>query len=306
MKRSQIAIIVLLLAALLLTACGASQQFDNSAPGAIEKSAYQAESPAAESPSGASTSAGQTRTDQLQETRKIIYHADMSLVVDDTEQSVKEIVRLAESAGGYVASMNGYRQDDSMLYDITIRVPAEQFEPGLASLRKMAVRVERESLGTDDVTDQYYDLEARLRTLEATEKELTQLLEETRERGGDVDDIMKIYDHLTQIRSDIESLQGQLNRLEKLIAFSTISIHLEPYILSKPIESQGWRPAEIIHSSFVSLVNVLTGLATFLIQFVIVVLPVLVILFLPLILVIWLIHRWQKRRQLEKGKDTAE
>lgn len=304
MKRPQIAIIVLLLAAMLLAACGGSAP----TPQVVEKSMAPApaEAPAAESvDTDATLSNGAPASEIIQETRKIIYNANMTLIVDDTESAAQEIADMAAGMGGYVANMNGYRQGDRMIYDVTIRIPSEKFEAGRSALRSMAVRVENEQVNTDDVTDQYFDIDARLRTLKATEEELTQLLKETRERGGKVEDIMKIYDRLIQIRSQIESLQGKLNRLDKLTAFSTISIHLEPYILSKPIESQGWRPAEIIHSSFESLVDVLTGLATLLIQFIIVVVPILLILLLPLALIIWLVHRWQKRRQSKEEMDTS-
>ena len=311
MKRPQIAIVILFLAALLLTACGASAP----APQVVEKVVMQSpvEAPAAtRAPAAVSKDVamgvanGAPASEMLQETRKIIYNANMTLVVEDTESAAQDIADMAAGMGGYVASMNGYRNGDSMVYDVTIRIPADKFEAGRNALHDMAVRVENEQVNTDDVTDQYYDIDARLRTLKATEEELTQLLKETRERGGKVDDIMKIYDRLIQIRSQIESLQGQLNRLDKLTAFSTISIHLQPHILSKPIENPEWRPAEIVHNSFESLMNVLTGLATLLIQFVIVVIPVLLILLLPLALIIWLIHRWQQRHRATEERNTAE
>lgn len=307
MKRTQIAIIILLLGALLLAACGASNA---PAPQVIEKTspveypaAAPTQAPAAREVANDASAGAPAAAEQALASRKIIYNANMFLIVKDTEQAAQEIADMAASMGGYVASMNGYRQDDRVLYDITIRIPANKFETGRSALRNMAVRVEHENISTNDVTDQYYDIDARLRTLKATEEELTQLLKETRERGGKVDDIMKIYDRLIQIRSQIESLQGQLNRLDKLVAFSTIDIHLEPHILAQPIESESWRPAEIIHNSFGSLLNVLTGLATLLIQLIIVVIPVLLIFLLPLALIIWLIHRWQQRRQARRKED---
>ncbi len=190
-----------------------------------------------------------------------------------------------------------------MVYDITIRVPAEKFENARISLRKLAVRVEREDISTQDVTDQYYDIEARLKTLKETEAELTELLRETRERGGDVDEIMKIYDRLTRLRADIESLQGQLNRLDKLVAFSTLNIHLEPHILTEPITpGDEFSLPEVIHSSVQSLIRILTGLLTLAIRFLIVVVPVLLILAIPPVLVLWLLYRWQQRRQ-KREKD---
>jgi len=317
MRRSPIALILLLLPLLALSACasGRGPDFNEGQPESMIARPAATMVPPMEAPAaevrnnvGALASANaQPDTDQLQEARLIIYNANMFLIVEDTEEAAKQIDDLATGMGGYVASMNGYRQDESMIYDITIRIPADKFESGRAALRNIAVRVENESLGTDDVTDEYYDIDARLQTLEATEDELTQLLERTEEQGGDVEDIMKIYDRLTQIRSEIESLQGQLNRLEKLVAFSTIAIHLEPHILAQPIEGENWRPAEIVRKSIDQLLEVLTVLATLLIQFVIVVLPVLLLLLLPLVVLLWLINRWQKRKRASKtGRDAKD
>ncbi len=237
-------------------------------------------------------------TEVLLDDRKIIYQGDMFLVVNDTEQAAKDIQTMAESMGGYVAQMSGYRQNGRMVYDLTLRIPAEKFDAFRESLRNLAVRVENERIRTDDVTDQYFDLEARIKTLKETEAELRELLRKTEERGGDVEDIMNIYDKLTDIRSQIESLQGQLNRLDKLVAFSTLDIHLEPHILTEPIEpAGGWYPGETIRESIDILVNILATLATWFIEFIIVVVPILIILSLPPIFLLWLVRHWQKRRQ---------
>jgi len=293
----------LLVALLTIAACGASREVmyeENSGPYPMAKEVPPVASANVESapePDMAMPgSVSSATTAQIQDTRKIIYNANMYLVVDDTEKAAQQIAEMAKSMGGYVASMNGYRQDDSIVYDITIRIPADKFEDGRNALRTMAVRVEHESISTDDVTDQYFDIEARLDTLKATEKELTELMKDVRQRGGKVEDIMDIYDRLIQIRSEIESLQGQLNRLDKLIAFSTIDIHLEPSVLSKPIEGNGWRPAEIVRQSLDTLVDILAGLGTLLIGFVIIVLPVLLIVLIPILLIIWALKKWRKRK----------
>ena len=315
MRRWPTITILLLLTGILLASCaaGVDRQFSmrdvspnefpaerpREVPAAVEKEVL-VEAPMA------SSAGTQLNTEQLQESRMIIYNASMFLVVEDTEQAASQITEMATSLGGYVASINGFRRDDNMVYDITIRLPAERFETGRTALRQMAVRVEHESLSTDDVTDQYYDIDARLQTLKATEAELTQMLEETQERGGDVDDVMKIYDRLINLRSEIEALQGQLNRLDKLVAFSTIEIHLEPYILAKPLDGDQWRPAEIIRSSIDTLLNVLAALATLLIQFVIILVPILLLLLLPLVVIVWLYRRWRSRRREEKTKDLSE
>ncbi|RUA16923.1 MAG: hypothetical protein DSY55_03115 [Clostridia bacterium] len=304
MKRYWIAIAILLVAALFLGACGSAPS-PQSSEKMLHEAPASAGAPMPEQPASASSvavvsednGAQEPPADALLSDRKIIYNASIFLVVEDTEQTAQDVETMANSMGGYVASMNGYRQGERMLYDITIRIPAGQFNNSLAALRNLAVRVENENISTNDVTDQYYDIDARLDTLKATEKELTQLLKETRERGGKVEDIMKIYDRLIQLRSEIESLQGQLNRLDKLTAYSTIDIHLEPSILNQPIETKGWNPAETAKKSLQALISILTDLVNFLIALVIVVVPVAIIILLPLALVVWLIRRWQKRRK---------
>ncbi|HHB90212.1 MAG TPA: DUF4349 domain-containing protein [Anaerolineae bacterium] len=303
--------VTLLLTLLGASACGSAAPMRSPVPQVVATRVVEKEvmvevpaQPAlpAEESAGAAGPAPIT-TEALADVRKIIYEGNMYLVVEDTEKAAEEIQAMAVSAGGYVARMNGYRQGDRMVYDITIRVPAEKFENARISLRKLAVRVEREDISTQDVTDQYYDIEARLKTLKETEAELTELLRETRERGGDVDEIMKIYDRLTRLRADIESLQGQLNRLDKLVAFSTLNIHLEPHILTEPITpGDEFSLPEVIHSSVQSLIRILTGLLTLAIRFLIVVVPVLLILAIPPVLVLWLLYRWQQRRQ-KREKD---
>jgi chromosome segregation ATPase len=247
---------------------------------------------------GVVAEAGRVSDQQLQEARKVIYNAGMVLIVRDTEAAARQVAELATSLGGYVADMNGYRGSDNILrYTITLRVPAEQFDAARAALRALAVRVENETLNTNDVTDQYYDLEARLRVLRATENELLDLLRETRERGGKVEDIMAIYRELTSVQGEIESLQGQLNRLEKLVALSTITVELRPYELIVPVTTEEWTPLQTVRESFGTLVQVLRGLVDLLIRLVVIVVPVLLILALPVIVVLLLLRAVIRRRR---------
>ena len=297
--------VTLLISTLILTGCGAAPepQYDMAmempaAAPAREKSVE------VERESGESSSAGlNADTDQLLQDRKVIYNADLTLIVSDTEAAARDVEDLVASADGYVANMNAYRGgEDLMFYSITLRVPAEQFDTVRSALREMAIRVDHESVNTDDITDQYYDLDARLRTLQATETELLALLKETRERGGEVEDIMSIYRELTNIQSQIESLQGQLNRFDKLVAFSTISVDLRSDELTKPISSS-WRPLGILHSSFRTLVSALQGLANVLIYLVVVVLPILLLLALPVVLLFVVVRWFIRRRKASRSVD---
>jgi hypothetical protein len=299
----------LLLVLTMLVACGASPRqasyeeapMPASPPRVVEKMVEMPEdSGGAPAMTGTTTS-----TDFLQEERKVIYNASLSLVVKDTEAAAKQIEELVTATGGYIANMNAYRSnDDQLYYNITLRVPVSGFDSVRDALRNLAVRVEHDSINTDDVTDQYYDLDARLRTLRATEEELLSLLKETRERGGKVEDIMAIYRELTNIQSQIESLQGQLNRLDKLTALSTISVELRPDELTQPIKTS-WRPLETLRNSFRVLLNVLEGLVDFLIYVVVVAVPTLIILAIPVLIVLFALRWLLRKLRNKKSKESA-
>ncbi|NOZ70476.1 MAG: DUF4349 domain-containing protein [Chloroflexi bacterium] len=298
----------LLLTLLILAACGASPREANyempAAPMAtvvVEKSVQMAEDTAGYQGEGRVA----TTTDLLQEERKVIYNASLTLVVKDPEEAAKQVEDLVAATGGYIANMNAYRNSDGLLfYNITLRVPVSGFNSIRDALRNLAVRVENDSINTDDVTDQYYDLEARLRTLRATEEELLSLLKETRERGGKVEDIMTIYRELTNIQSQIESLQGQLNRLDKLTALSTITVELRPDELTKPIKTS-WRPLETLRNSFRILINVLQGLVDVLIYLIVVAVPTLIILAIPILIALFILRWFIRKLRNRKPKSDA-
>lgn len=290
---------IILLASLLIAGCGGAATSGAPAPMATMAPAA-AEAPAADRAmdKGMTESVAQT-ANAVQPDRMIIYNGTMALVVKDTEATAQQVAELAKSLGGYIANMNSFRIEDLPHFSMTMRVPAENFDAARAALREMALRVDNENVNTNDVTDQYIDLEARLKTMKATETELQTLLTETRERGGKVEDIMSIYRELTNLRGQIESIQGQLNALSKQVAFSTLDVTLTPDALSRPITTDEWRPLETLRGSLGTLVEVMQGLIDFLIRLIIVVVPVLIVLAIPVVLVT-LIIRWLVRRRKSK------
>jgi phage I-like protein len=153
-------------------------------------------------------------------------------------------------------------------------MPADRLGGALEALRGLAVKVTNESQSVQDVTDQAVDVQARLRTLRATEDELIALLREARERGRKVDDVMAIYRELTGIRTQIEQYQGQLQSLQNLAALSTVTVQLAPDAATAPLQAQGWRPMETVKNSLRQLVTALRGVADFAIWAALVLLPI--------------------------------
>jgi hypothetical protein len=232
--------------------------------------------------------------------RKIIAHAAVTLIVSDTQEAINAIDNLMDGVGGYVASSNIYRygsgSDEALQGTISLRVPSDKLEPALDALGKLAVKVENSTLNRDDVTDQYTDVDAQIRNLEATEKELLAMLQEVRERpNSTTEDIMSVYRTLTDVRGQIDTLQGRKNMMDNLIALSTIDVTLTPDSANLPIVEEGWRPGVVARDAQRTLVSAMQALGNVVIWFSIVILPMLLIALIPLIIVFFVL-RWAFRK----------
>jgi len=189
------------------------------------------------------------------EERMIVRNGDISLVVEDVAEAQDEVAGLATRLGGWVVNSNIYG-DEEMRGWISIRIPSDKFDQALDELRAMAVRVTSESTSTQDITEEYVDLESRLRNAEATESQYLALLG----RAEEVEDILRIYESLSQIRYEIEQIKGRMQYLEQISAMSLISINLEPSL--GPLVSPGWSASEALNSAVRGLTSFGQGLGT--------------------------------------------
>ncbi|HEY4596322.1 MAG TPA: DUF4349 domain-containing protein, partial [Thermoanaerobaculia bacterium] len=209
--------------------------------------------------------------------RKLLRTVDLQLEVKDSREVARRVEELVNRLGGYVAASNAQRQGELFVYTLTLRVPADRLDQALNTFRSFAVRIDREHQAVEDVTEQYIDLDAHRRTLEATERELSGLLAESRQKGRKADEIMEIYEKLTDIRTQIEQIQSQISSYDKLAALSTINLELSPTEAAKPVADTSWHPSDTLRSSVRSLIDFLRWLVDFLIYAVIVLLPALLV-----------------------------
>lgn len=229
--------------------------------------------------------------------RKLVRTVHLTLTVTDGAKTADRVEALVEEAGGYVSSSEAVRRPDELLsVRMTLRVPIERLEEVVAAVRDLGESVERQSLSTEDVTDRYVDLQARLRALRATEEELTALLRESRARGHSAEDIMAIFRELTGIRAQIEQIQGQLQQLADRTTYSTIHLELRPAEAARPLVAEGWQPRATLRSSVRALVAALQWLADAAIVLIVAVLPVLLLTGLWLWVLSWLAGRLRARR----------
>lgn len=185
------------------------------------------------------------------EERMVVRNGDMSLVVEDVVDARDEIARLAVRLDGYVVSSWISGEEEEMRGNISIRVPDEKFEQALVELRNLAVRVESESTSSRDVTEEYTDLEARLKNAEATESQYLALLD----KAKDVEDIIRIYDSLSRVRREIEQIKGRMQYLERTSSMSLITARLQPAATAKPLIPVAWSALEALKSAIRGLVT---------------------------------------------------
>lgn len=181
----------------------------------------------------------------VSEERMIVRSGDISLIVEDVVGARDEIAQLAVAFDGYVVSSRISGEEPDRTGWISIRVPDERFDEALTEIRNLAVRVTSESTSSQDVTEEYIDLQARLKNAEATENQYLTLLEKTE----DVEDILRIYERLSQVQQEIEQIKGQMQYLERTTSMSLISVYLKPEATAKPLVRAGWSAWETLKSA---------------------------------------------------------
>lgn len=233
--------------------------------------------------------------------RLIIRNGTLNITVTDTEETMQEISQLAQQRDGWVVSSNVYDYyPDGKQGTVFIRIPVTQFDAVMSAIKEMAVEVSSESTSSEDVTDQYVDLSARLSNLEATAERVRAFLDESQ----NVEEALAVNQELSRLEGEIEVLKGQIQYLTQSAAYSSLTVNLTPDIVSQPVTVPGWRPQGVAKEAVENLVATLQNIASFVIYFVISVLPLLVLFGLPLyFLVRWGVRR--RRRAAAVSKPAA-
>ena len=151
--------------------------------------------------------------------RIIIRTVNMSIVVDDIQDAIDHIARIADESGGWMVS-----SDRSLKHagSVSVRVPATGLDSVVETLRQLAVDVESEVSTSQDVTDEYFDLQSRLTNQRATEEALIRLLD----RAENVQHALEVQRELTNVQENIERMLGRIKLLEETSAYSLITVHL--------------------------------------------------------------------------------
>jgi hypothetical protein len=230
--------------------------------------------------------------------RLVIKTADLSLQVDSARDAEAALRTLVGQLGGYVVKVETSGADESMTSHVIFRVPAERFDQALSGVQGLAKKVLSRTVGGDDVTEEFVDLESRLKNLEATRDRLQSFLD----KAETVDDALKVNQSLSDLQGQIEQLKGRKQFLERSASLSTISVTLSPLPTIAPIvEDEGWQPLGVARNALRGLVNFGQGLATL-----VIVALVWAPVWLPVLLFgLWLTRRLRRRVAPPKATEAA-
>ena len=241
-----VSLLLALLMLLTLCACGESKSAASGAPRADydangfylakEEAAMPAEEPmpAYDEAYGLSATAVQTAPGgsdaPSQRPGKIIYSSNVQVETTDFEGTLAKLDKMVADFGGWVesSSVSGSNYADRSRGSVsrrsasfTLRIPSERFQELMSSLSDLG-NVPYSHIYSENVTAQYYDVQARLTAYTAQEQRLLEMME----LAESVEDVIILEDRLTEVRYRIESLQSSLNNWDRQVSFSSVYLDI--------------------------------------------------------------------------------
>jgi large-conductance mechanosensitive channel len=190
--------------------------------------------------------------------RKLVRTASLTLQVPNTEEALKTLDQLAVSLGGFTGDTSVSRHGDgSQSASVTLRVPVARFAEALQKVRALG-QVEHVQTTVQDVTDEYVDLDARLRNARREETEILKLLD----RGGKLADIIQIETKLAEVRGRIEQMQGQMRQMTQQIDLSTLTLNVHEKGEAAVMALSQYNVRYHLLTAWRSMVRLLEGLLT--------------------------------------------
>lgn len=158
--------------------------------------------------------------------RKVISNANVLVEVaaGKFQLAFDQAVLLADKYGGYIVSSDAAATDEAGVLrsgTVAIRVPSQSFTLALADASRLG-DVKSRKVETQDVTEEYVDLQARLANAQSQEKALLSLMD----KAKTVDEVLQVRQVLTQTQQEIEQLKGRIKFLDEHSSYSTIAISL--------------------------------------------------------------------------------
>jgi hypothetical protein len=221
------------------------------------------------------------KTEQVAATdRKIIRNADLTIEVASPTETQSKVVSIAEAHGGFVVNSEAKQRDNgdathrTLDIKLVVRIPENQFGAVLDKVRGLASNRNEEKVTGQDVTEEFIDLDARIKTQRALEAQFLQIMKQ----AGKIEDALEVQRQIAEVRTEIEKLEGRKRFLENRSSLSTITVNI---LAPKPITVNTSGFGRSVRDSISESVDVGTEIVLFFVRFVIVMIPITLLLLLP-------------------------
>ena len=161
--------------------------------------------------------------------RMMIYNANLSIEVKDYHKVEAEIQEKVNNTGGYIVESNIYFSgEDRISGNLVVKVPQQNFHSFINEVESNSIKVNERRVHGNDVTEEYIDLESRLKSKRVVEERLLGFMKEA-ER---TEDLLKISSDLSRVQEEIEQTHGRMNYLETNVNYSTVTIHMSENLVN--------------------------------------------------------------------------
>jgi len=152
--------------------------------------------------------------------RKLIRNGQLDFKTTDVKKTKIEIDKISKELNAYISSENENNYGDRLQYTQTIRVPTDQFDNLIKRIEPLANKIDNKSINTQDVTEEFIDVEARL----TTKKELEGRFREILKQAKTIEEIVSIESQIANVRGEVESMEGRLKYLQNQVSYSTLNV----------------------------------------------------------------------------------
>jgi hypothetical protein len=220
--------------------------------------------------------------------RKLIKTGRIEFSTENIAHMHTEIDKVVKEFNAYISSDNQQKFDGKIQYEQVVRVPANRFDGFVKVIEELGGEIEFRNFDAQDVTEEYIDIEARLKTKKELEVRYHQLLKEAK----NVEEMLAVETQIANVRSEIESMQGRINFLADQVGHSTLTLNY--YQLISPQLGFGSKLVASFASGWQGFLAFLVGLTA--------IWPFILILSVSL----WFLSRWSKRFNLKFVKKTEQ
>lgn len=152
--------------------------------------------------------------------RMLIKDANISFETKNIEETRQQIVDAINKNNGYLSNEDASVYSQQNHYTMTIRIPSTKFETFLSEATKGVRNFDNKNISAKDVTQEFIDVEARLKTRKELESRYLDLLK----KASSITDMLEIERQINTLRSEIESVEGRLKYLKNQVSYSTVTI----------------------------------------------------------------------------------